>query len=81
MGGYLTREEKDHWKDEILENRMLQFDELLKWLNEEKIPFTKNVMGIEVNFFQVYFDMKVKFSGTRKSYQYNLEKIKERILQ
>lgn len=80
MGGHLTREEKDHWKEQVIKSRVSDSEELKKWLEQNKIPFTTNFYGIVVYPMQISWTLKVKFNSSRKEYQYNLEGIKKRIL-
>ena len=80
MSGYLTREEKDLWKEQIINSRFEDFKELLEWLKEKGIEFNQTIYGIELRCFDISNTLKVKFSGTRKEYQYNLEKIKDRLI-
>jgi len=79
MSGHLTREEKDLWKKEVVDYRLAAFEELKVWLKENNIQFKSNIFGIELPNMKIDNQLKVKFPGTRKSYQYNLEKIKEKI--
>lgn len=79
MGGYLTREEKDHWKEQVIKSRLSDSEELKKWLEQNKIPFTTNFYGISVNTMQISWTLKVKFNSAPKEYQYNLEGIKKKL--
>jgi hypothetical protein len=40
MSGHLTREEKNKWKDEVLESRMNDFKTLKKQLKEKGVEYT-----------------------------------------
>lgn len=79
MSGHLTREEKSHWKDEVIKIRLSDGEELKKWLEQNKIPFKTNFYGISVNMMQISWTLKVKFNSSPKEYQYNLEGIKKRL--
>lgn len=80
MSGHLTREEKDKWGKEVIDFRLNAFEELKEWLRDNNIPYTSaNYYGIEVADMKISNVLKVRFNGTRKLYQYNLEKIKERL--
>lgn len=75
MEGQFSRE----FREQMRENRYNDFEALIKWLIENKIPFKKECTEIEIGNIIIYDNMKVKF-GTSKKYQYNLPKLKERIL-
>jgi hypothetical protein len=80
MSGHLTREEKDLWKREVVNYRLTTFEELKKWLKMNNIQFTSDIFGITLPTMKISNQLKVTFNGSKKSYQYNLEKIKEKIL-
>lgn len=77
MSGHLTREEKNTWKDQVINSRI---EELIKWLGEKEISFKKSIYGVELPWFAIGNTLKVNFPGSRRNYQYNLEGIKERII-
>ena len=79
MSGHLTREEKNQWKEDVINSRFEDFKELIGWLKEKEIKFKETVFGVELNLFDISSTLKVKFPNTRKEYQYNLEGIKERL--
>lgn len=79
MGGHLTREEKNQWKEDVINSRFEDFKELIEWLKEKEIKFKETAFGVELNLFDISNTLKVKFTNTRKEYQYNLEGIKERL--
>ena len=79
MSGHLTREEKDLWKEQVINSRFEDFKELLKWLEAKGVNFKQTSYGVELNCFDISNTLKVKFVNTRKEYQYNLEGIKERV--
>lgn len=81
MSGYLTREEKDKWKEDVINSRFEDFKELLIWLKEKGIKFEETPLGVELAFFDITNTLQIKFPRSRKKYQYNLEGIKKRILQ
>ena len=80
MSGHLTRDEKNIWKEQVINSRFSDFKELLIWLKEKNINFKETIFGIELSIFDISNTLKVKFPNTRKEYQYNLEGIKERII-
>ena len=80
MSGYLTREEKEFWKEKVAQSRFSDFTELKTWLKDKKITFKEFGNGIELGKFFVSDLLEVYFQGTRKGYQYNLDGIKERIV-
>ena len=80
MSGYLTREEKNLWKDQIEESRSSDFNELKYWLKSKGVSFQEMANGISLNNMFISFLLKVYFDGTRKGYQYNLDGIKERLI-
>lgn len=79
MSGHLTREEKNQWKEDVINSRFEDFKELTKWLKEKEIQFKETIFGVELNVFNISNTLKIKFPNTRKEYQYNLEGIKERL--
>ena len=79
MGGHLTREEKNAWKEETLSRRIDYFLSLKNWLNDEKIEFENHDYFIKVKDMVIEFDLKVIFSSGRKKYQYNIDQLKQRI--
>tara|TARA_R110000782_G_scaffold183938_1_gene274180 strand:- start:660 stop:908 length:249 start_codon:yes stop_codon:yes gene_type:complete len=78
MSGHLTREEKNKWKDEVLESRMNDFKTLKKQLKEKGVEYTEKTNGIHVKELFIFYDLRVCF-GSRKTYQYNLEGIIDRL--
>ena len=78
MGGHLTREEKNAWKESVLESRLDDFIILKDWLKAEKIEFENHGYFIIVKDMIIEFDLKVAFSAGRKKYQYNIEAIKKK---
>jgi hypothetical protein len=80
MSGHLTREEKDKWKEDVINSRHDDFKELVKWLGEKGINFKETMYGVELNLFDISNTLQVNFPGSRKKYQYNLEGIKERLI-
>ena len=80
MSGHLTRDEKNLWKEQVINSRFSDFKELLIWLKEKNINFKETIYGIELSIFDISNTLKVKFPNTRKEYQYNLEGIKERLI-
>lgn len=79
MGGHLTREEKNAWKESVLSSRLEDFIILKDWLKEEKIEFENHDYFIKVKDMIIEFDLKVIFSSGRKKYQYNIDQLKSRI--
>lgn len=79
MGGYLTREEKNKWEEDVINSRFEDFKELQKWLKEKEIQFKETIFGIELNLFNISNTLKIKFPNTRKEYQYNLDGLKKRL--
>lgn len=79
MSGYLTREEKNLWEEQIINSRFKDFKELIKWLEEKCVSFKQTPYGVELSCFDISNTLKIKFVNTRKEYQYNLEGIKERV--
>jgi hypothetical protein len=79
MSGHLTREEKDHWKESVINSRFEDFKELKGWLILKNINFSENNFGIELQDFNISNTLKIKFPNTRKEYQYNIDGIKERL--
>ncbi len=79
MSGHLTREEKNQWKENVINSRFEDFKELIEWLKEKEIRFKETICGVELNLFDISNTLKIKFPNTRKEYQYNLEGIKERL--
>lgn len=80
MSGHLTRDEKNIWKEQVINSRFSDFKELLIWLKEKNINFKETIFGIELSIFDISNTLKVKFPNTRKEYQYNLEGIKKRLI-
>jgi hypothetical protein len=80
MSGHLTREEKNLWKDQIEQSRFSDFNELKLWLKNKGIVFEEKSNGINLNHLFISDLLKVYFDGTRKGYQYNLDSIKERLV-
>jgi len=80
MGGHLTKEEKNAWKEETLSRRTDDFLLLKEWLKSEKIEFENHDYFIKVKDLVIEFDLKVIFSSGRKKYQYNIDQLKQRIL-
>ena len=80
MGSHLTREEKDLWKENVINSRFEDFKELTKWLKENGIKFEETTYGIKLNLFSISNTLKVGFPNSRKSYQYNLDGLKERLI-
>ena len=79
MGGHLTIEEKNAWKENVLESRLDDFIILKDWLKAEKIEFENHGYFIIVKNMIIEFDLKVAFSAGRKKYQYNIKKKKKRV--
>ena len=79
MGGHLTREEKNAWKESVLSSRLEDFIILKDWLKGEKIEFENHDYFIKVKDMVIEFDLKVIFSSGRKKYQYNIDQLKSRI--
>ena len=79
MSGHLTREEKDKWKEDVINSRFEDFKELTKWLKGKEIQFQETIFGVKLDIFNISNTLKIKFPNTRKEYQYNLEGIKERL--
>ena len=76
MEGEFSRE----FKQQIVENRYKDWENLENWLKENAISYFKDFHKIEIyENICIYSNMKVSF-GTSKRYQYNLEGIKQRIL-
>lgn len=80
MSGYLTREEKNIWKEQIERARFSDFTELKNWLRDKKVAFKEFNNGVDLGKFFVSDLLKVYFQDTKKGYQYNLDGIKERIV-
>lgn len=80
MGGHLTREEKNSWKEETLSRRTDDFLLLKEWLKSENIEFENHDYFIKVKDLVIEFDLKVIFSTGRKKYQYNIDQLKQRVL-
>lgn len=77
MEGEFSRE----FKQQMRENRFSDWESLEQWLKEQKISYSKPDFKIVVNDIHIYTNMKVSFgNGSSHRYQYNLEKIKTRIL-
>ena len=66
MGGHLTIEEKNAWKESVLESRLDDFIILKDWLKAEKIEFENHGYFIIVKNMIIEFDLKVAFSAGRK---------------
>lgn len=82
MSGYLTREEKDAWKDDVIKSRLSDSESLEQWLKEKSIPYEKDTNGnYEVYNMSISNTLKVHFGSARKGYQYNIEGVKKRILE
>lgn len=68
------------FKEQIVLNRHNDWVKFELWLKERSISYTKGKDSIQIfNRIVVYSNMKVSF-GSSKRYQYNLEGIKDRIL-
>jgi len=69
------------FKEDMRNNRHNDFERLVVWLNENKIPHIKEYSYIELTneYLTIYDNMKVSFDGNKR-YQYNLDGIKQRIL-
>lgn len=69
-------------KDNAIAIRYADSKELEKWFIEKGIKYDKDFNGnFSIQGMDITNTLKVTFFGMRKSYQYNLEKLKERILQ
>lgn len=68
-------------KRDMKNNRMHQFLEVIDYLEKENIPYEQieGSFDIEVKDFVLQSNMKVKFDGNTKFYQYNYNKVIERI--
>ncbi len=68
------------FKDDMIQNRYNDWNELESWLKEKDIVYCKDSGKIEIfDNIKIYSNMKVSFGGAKR-YQYNLEGIKKRIL-
>lgn len=79
MSGHLTREEKDKWKDDVLKSRFNDFCSLRLWMIEENIKFEDNEYFYDTEEMIIEYDLRVIFKTGKKKYQYNLEKLKQRL--
>ena len=69
MGGHLTIEEKNAWKESVLESRLDDFISLKDWLKAEKIEFENHGYFIIVKNMIIEFDLKVAFSAGKRGFQ------------
>jgi hypothetical protein len=53
MSGYLTREEKNQWEEDVINSRFEDFKELTKWLKEKEIQFEETIFGVELNVYSI----------------------------
>jgi len=66
---------------DVTVSRLSDSESLGKWLTEKAIKHEVDSNGnYYVSGLQITNLLKVKFAGTRKMYQYNLDGVKERIL-
>lgn len=75
MEGEFSRE----FKQQMRENRFSDWESLEEWLKSQNIPYSKPDFKIVVGEIHIHSNMKVSFGSSRR-YQYNLEKIKDRII-
>lgn len=69
------------FKRDMQNNRMHQFLEVINYLEKEGINYEqlKGGFDIKVKDFALQPNMKIKFDGSKKLYQYNYDKVINRI--